>query len=152
GFREVGRAELVGDGVEHLEGVFGARVRLARLRLGDEELQLEQFVAPPGRPFPADTRGNDHWFQHVAIVVRDMGAAYARLRQRGVASASTGPQRLPDWNPSAGGIEAFYFHDPDGHFLELIHFPPGKGDPRWQRPGTDLFQGIDHTAITVADT
>jgi catechol 2,3-dioxygenase-like lactoylglutathione lyase family enzyme len=152
GCREVGRAELAGDAVEHLLGVFGARVRVARLLLGDEELQLMQFVAPPGRPFPADTRGNDRWFQHVAIVVRDMEAGYRRLREHGIASASKGPQRLPDWNPNAGGIEAFYFHDPDGHFLELIHFPPGKGDPRWQRPGGDLFQGIDHTAITVADT
>jgi len=101
---------------------------------------------------PADSRGNDRWFQHVAIIVRDMPAAYAQLRDRGVAHASTGPQRLPDWNPGAGGIEAFYFRDPDGHFLEVLHFPPGKGDPKWQRPSPDLFLGIDHTAIVVDDT
>jgi catechol 2,3-dioxygenase-like lactoylglutathione lyase family enzyme len=100
---------------------------------------------------PVDSRGNDRWFQHVAIIVGDMAAAYERLRSHGVEHASTGPQRLPDWNPGAGGIEAFYFRDPDGHFLEILQFPPGKGDPRWQRR-TPLFLGIDHTAIVVGDT
>jgi catechol 2,3-dioxygenase-like lactoylglutathione lyase family enzyme len=81
-----------------------------------------------------------------------MDRAYQRLRGHEVQHASSGPQRLPDWNPNAGGIRAFYFRDPDGHFLELIQFPPGKGDPRWQKPGRKLFLGIDHTAIVVADT
>ena len=57
-----------------------------------------------------------------------------------------------DWNPNAGGIKAFYFKDPDGHALEILQFPPGKGDPKWQRPSDKLFLGIDHTAIVVRDT
>src|SRR5262249_31633361 len=36
--------------------------------------------------------------------------------------------------------------------LELIWYPPGKGDPRWQDARGRLFLGIDHTAIGVADT
>jgi catechol 2,3-dioxygenase-like lactoylglutathione lyase family enzyme len=80
-----------------------------------------------------------------------MEAAYRRLRQHKVRHASTGPQRLPDWNKNAGGIRAFYYQDPDGHVLEVLQFPPGKGPDRWQR--TDrLFLGIDHTAIVVTDT
>ena len=87
----------------------------------------------------------------IPAIVSDMAAAYARLRQFNVTHASTGPQRLPGWNPNAGGIDAFYFRDPDGHFLEILQFPPGKGDSRWHR--TDrLFLGVDHTAIVVADT
>jgi catechol 2,3-dioxygenase-like lactoylglutathione lyase family enzyme len=144
--------ELAGEAWERLQGVFPVRMRVATLRLGDERIELTEYLAPRGRPMPPDSRGNDRWFQHVAIVVRDMDAAYARLRQHRVAHASSGPQRLPDWNPNAGGIEAFYFRDPDGHFLELIEFPPGKGDPRWQEATKRLFLGIDHTAITVADT
>jgi len=81
-----------------------------------------------------------------------MDAAYARLRAHHVGHVSTGPQRLPDWNPNAGGIEAFYFHDPDGHVLEVIRFPEGKGDPRWHPPTHRLFLGIDHTAVVVDDT
>jgi catechol 2,3-dioxygenase-like lactoylglutathione lyase family enzyme len=100
---------------------------------------------------PADTRANDLWFQHVAIIVSDMDRAYARLREHLVAHASTGPQRLPDWNVNAAGIKAFYFRDPDGHFLEILQFPAGKGLPTWhERDG--LFLGIDHTAIVVSDT
>ena len=143
--------ELSGRPWEQLHGVFGARVRVVGLRLGDERLELTQYVAPKGRPYPADTRGNDRWFQHVAIIVSDMARAYAHLRERGVPHASTGPQRLPDWNPGAGGIEAFYFRDPDGHFLEILAFPQGKGDARWHRKEA-LFLGLDHTAITVGDT
>ena len=115
-------------------------------------LDLHQFVADPGRPIPADSRSNDLWFQHVAIVVADMAKAYAALRRAGVEQVSPGPQRLPDWNPAAAGIEAFYFRDPEGHNLELIHFPPGKGEPRWQDAGGRLFLGIDHTALAVSDT
>jgi catechol 2,3-dioxygenase-like lactoylglutathione lyase family enzyme len=152
GFERVGDVELAGPGIERLQGVFPVRLRAVRLRLGREELELSEYLAPAGRPLPDDARSNDLWFQHVAIVVSDMAAAYARLREHRVAHASSGPQRLPDWNPSAGGIEAFYFRDPDGHFLELIQFPPGKGDPRWQDGGGRLFLGIDHTAIVVDDT
>jgi catechol 2,3-dioxygenase-like lactoylglutathione lyase family enzyme len=151
-FEPVADSELAGDDVEHLYGVFGARIRAVRLRLGGEYLELEQFLAPAGRPMPGDTRGDDGWFQHIAIIVSDMDRAYAWLRERGVQHASTGPQRLPDWNAAAGGISAFYFRDPDGHFLEVLHFPPGKGDPKWQDRSGRLFLGIDHTAIVVDST
>jgi catechol 2,3-dioxygenase-like lactoylglutathione lyase family enzyme len=143
---------VTGPDHERLQGVFGMRLRVLRLRLGEEALELSEYLAPRGLSFPPDARADDLWFQHVAIVVSDMGRAYARLRQQRVEHASPEPQRLPDWNPDAGGIEAFYFRDPDGHFLELIRFPPGKGDPRWQGGDGRLFLGIDHTAIAVSDT
>ena len=152
GFEQTSDVEVAGPEYEALTGVFGCRVRVVGLRLGDERLELTEFIAPRGRPAPADARSNDRWFQHVAIVVRDMDQAYAVLRTAHVEHASTGPQRLPDWNPAAGGIRAFYFKDPDGHPLEIIWCPPGKGDPRWQRPTARLFLGIDHTAIVVGDT
>lgn len=152
GFERVADRKVVGDEYEQLLGVRGLRLRAVRIRLGDEYLELLQFLAPRGRPIPADSRSNDRWFQHVAIVVSDMSAAYARLRRFQVEPVSSGPQRLPDWNPDAGGIEAFYFHDPDGHTLEVLAFPLGKGAQKWHAPGGALFLGIDHTAIVVADT
>jgi catechol 2,3-dioxygenase-like lactoylglutathione lyase family enzyme len=151
-FEKTRDVELAGEAIERLTGVFGARLRVVTMRLGGEALELREFLAPRGRAFPEDSRGNDRWFQHAAIVVSDMARAYARLRAHDVTHASTGPQRLPDWNPNAAGIEAFYFRDPDGHFLELIAFPKGKGDPRWQQANGRLFLGIDHTAIVVGDT
>jgi catechol 2,3-dioxygenase-like lactoylglutathione lyase family enzyme len=151
-FKLESQQQRAGDAYEHLYGVFGARVQVARLALGDEHLELMQFLAPHGRPIPADSHSNDGWFQHVAIIVSDMDRAYARLREHQVSHASTGPQRLPDWNPNAGGIEAFYFRDPEGHNLEILHFPPGKGADRWHARSDALFLGIDHTAIVVSDT
>jgi len=151
-FKKVSDVEVANEQYEHLEGVFGLRIRIVRLQLGDEFLELTEYLAPQGRPTPVDSRSNDRWFQHVAIIVRDMDQAYALLRAHKVQHASSGPQRLPDWNPNAGGIKAFYFKDPDGHNLEILEFPEGKGDPKWHRPGKDLFEGIDHTAITIADT
>jgi catechol 2,3-dioxygenase-like lactoylglutathione lyase family enzyme len=73
------------------------------------------------------------------------------LRQNRVEHASTGPQTLPAYIPAAAGIRAFYFRDPDGHHLEILWFPAGKGDAKWQRKDR-LFLGIDHTAIVVGDT
>lgn len=155
-FRRDVEAEVAGEPYERLSGVFGVRMRTVRVRLGRECLDLTEYLAARGRPGPVDSRSNDRWFQHVAIVVADMDRAYQRLRAAGVEHASSGPQRLPDWNPKAAGIRAFYFRDPDRHVLEVIQFPEGKGDPRWhaahpKQPGA-LFLGIDHTAIVVGDT
>lgn len=126
-FEKVSDVEVSGRQYELLEGVFGARARIVRLRLGDETIELTEYFAPKGRPIPSDIRPNDRAFQHAAIIVSDMAAAYRRLRQFHVEHASTGPQKLPDWNPNAGGISAFYFRDPDRHFLEILQFPPDKG-------------------------
>ncbi|HEX8875488.1 MAG TPA: VOC family protein [Phycisphaerales bacterium] len=150
-FEKTAEREEAGGEVERIEGLFGVRRRVATMRLGAEEIELTQYLAPEGRAVPADSRSNDAWFQHIAIVVRDLDAAYAHLRLHRVRHASSGPQVLPLSNPNAGGIGAFYFKDPDGHVLEVIHFPAGKGDPKWQS-GTGLFLGIDHTAIVVRDT
>ncbi|MGQ0666235.1 MAG: VOC family protein, partial [Nitrospiraceae bacterium] len=92
------------------------------------------------------------WFQHVAIVVRDMDAAWAQLRKHHIRQISPRPQTIPVSNRAAAGIKAIKFRDPDGHNVELLWFPEGKGDPRWHRPGPELFLGIDHTALTVRNT
>jgi catechol 2,3-dioxygenase-like lactoylglutathione lyase family enzyme len=151
-FERVSSREVAGDDYEHLYGLFGLRLRIERLRLGQEYIELMEFLAPRGRPIPVDSRSNDRWFQHVAIIVSDMDRAYARLREHQVEHASAGPQRLPDWNPAAGGIRAFYFRDPDGNHLEILQFPPGKGAAKWHARSDRLFLGIDHTAIVVGDT
>jgi catechol 2,3-dioxygenase-like lactoylglutathione lyase family enzyme len=145
-------SEAAGERYGQLFGLAEVRLRLVRLRLGDEHLELMQFLEPQGRPIPTDLHANDRAFQHIAIIVSDMDAAYARLNRFNVEHASTGPQRLPEWNPNAAGIQAFYFRDPDGHYLEILAFPPGKGAAKWHAHGKGLFLGIDHSAIVVSDT
>ncbi len=151
-FTKVSDDEVLGPAYEKLHGIFGVRLRVVRLRLGEEYLQLTEYLVPKGRTIPLDSRSNDRWFQHVAIIVSDMDRAYARLRRFRVQHASTAPQLLPATIPQAAGIRAFYFKDPDGHPLEVLQFPADKGDPRWRRPGARLFLGIDHTAIVVRST
>jgi len=167
-FEKVSDVEVWGEDYEHLQGVFGLRMRIVRMRLGGEWIELTEYLTPKGRPMPLDSRSHDRWFQHIAIVVRDMEAAYQHLRAHHVQHVSTTPQRLPDSNTAAAGVKAFYFRDPDGHNLELIFFPPGKGDPKWQGTmspalpeaaetapvprGDKLFLGIDHTALAVHNT
>ncbi len=151
-FETVSDVEVYGSEYEHLQGVFGLRMRVVRMNLGDEMIELTEYLAPQGRPIPVESRSNDHWFQHIAIVVSDMDKAYEHLRKHKVRHASTGPQTIPEWNKGAAGIRAFYFKDPDDHNLEIIYFPQGKGDPKWQQENNKLFLGIDHTAIVVSDT
>jgi catechol 2,3-dioxygenase-like lactoylglutathione lyase family enzyme len=117
-----------------------------RLRLGEQHLEL---VAADGDGLvPTCAGAADPCFQHAAIVAEDMEAAWRRLeRYAPVAISRSGPQRLP---ANAGGVVAFKFRDPDGHPLELIEFPAGVGDPRWQsRHIAGPTIGIDHFAIVV---
>lgn len=158
-FQQVAVYEERGPAFEKLTSIAGAHTRVATLQIGDEQIELVDWLNAEGRPLPSDSRSFDHWFQHIAIVVSDMDRAYEHLRLHKVKHVSTAPQTLPDWNPNAGGIRAFYFRDPEDHVLEIIWFPVGKGDPKWRRAraagpeaGAPLFLGIDHTAIVVNDT
>ncbi len=152
-FEKVSDVELAGSEYERLTGVFGLRIRVVHMKLGDESLRLTQYIAPPGgRPIPVPSRSNDLWFEHIAIVVRDMEKAYQQVRRHKVRQISPNPQTIPRSNVPAAGIKAFKFRDPDRHNLELLWFPADKGDPRWRRANGKLFLGIDHTAITVSDT
>jgi catechol 2,3-dioxygenase-like lactoylglutathione lyase family enzyme len=119
------------------------------LRLGRETIEV-RAVAPSARPYPVQVPGWSPLFQHVAIVVSDVAAAYARLKRwpRWTAISLDGPERLP---PSSGGVTAFKFRDPEGHPLEFIAFPANGRPARWlEAPDVDL--GIDHSAISIADT
>ena len=151
-FELVSISDASGREQDALLGLSGVRLRIATLKLGDERITLTEHLGKKGQPIPQDSRSFDRWFQHIAIVASDMDKAYARLLDHKVTHVSTAPQTLPDWNRDAGGIKAFYFRDPEDHVLEIIWFPPGKGNPKWQQPTDKLFLAIDHTAIVVSDT
>jgi catechol 2,3-dioxygenase-like lactoylglutathione lyase family enzyme len=119
-FEKVNEHEDQGEAAEHLMGVFGLHTRTARLKLGDEFLELTEYFTPKGRAIPDDSRSNDRWFQHVAIIVSDMDRAYRWLRENQVTYSSPSPQRLPEWNKNAAGIQAFYFKDPEQERLNNV--------------------------------
>ena len=153
GFEAISDVEVAGAEYERLQGVFGLRMRIVRLRLGGETLELTEYLAPStGRSDPGRTRGaSDRWFQHVAIVVSDMDARLpACCALDHVRHASSGPQRLPDWNPNAGGIRPSTSRTPMATRWKSSAVSAGQGrsalaDARAGR----LFLGIDHTAIVV---
>lgn len=152
GFTVIDDTEVSGEAFERLTGLFGIRKRDVTLSLGDEKLILTDYLTSGGRSIPEYTNSNDLFFQHIAIVVNNMDSAYQLLRKLNVEHVSTSPQTLPKSNIAAAGIKAFYFKDPDGHNLELIYFPKGKGQEKWQKKSANIFLGIDHTAIGVSKT
>jgi catechol 2,3-dioxygenase-like lactoylglutathione lyase family enzyme len=153
GFERVADFRVHGPPYDQLEGVFGANMRIVHLKLGEQIVELTQYVSPPGgRPIPVPSHSNDLWFEHMAIVVSDMAKAYEVLQRHQVRQISPEPQTIPPSNVPAAGIKALKFRDPDDHDLELIWFPPGKGAARWHQAGGRLFLGIDHTAMTVSNT
>jgi catechol 2,3-dioxygenase-like lactoylglutathione lyase family enzyme len=152
GFKKISDTEYKGESYEKLQGIFGLNMRIARLQLGDEFIELTDYLTTGGRNIPEDAKSNDLFFQHIAIVVSDMDKAYQQVKKYNVEHVSTSPQTLPKSIPAAEGIKAFYFHDPDNHNLELIFFPKGKGQDKWQQSTENIFLGIDHTAIGVSST
>lgn len=118
------------------------------LNLGRQTVWIDQFQ-PAGRLYPASIDAASLGFQHLALVVSDMAAAYARLRDFTPISRG-GPQTLPS---TSGGAQAFKFRDPDGHPLELLQFSHDKMPDAWKnaRPlDGQIGLGIDHSAISVA--
>src|SRR5204862_6465281 len=117
GLKKVNDEELFGTQYEQLQGIFGLRMHIIRMQLGDEFIELTDYLTSGGRSIPEDAKSNDLFFQHIAIVVSNMDKAYAQLRKFNVEFVSTSPQTLPKAIPPAEGVKAFYFHDPDNHNL-----------------------------------
>jgi catechol 2,3-dioxygenase-like lactoylglutathione lyase family enzyme len=152
GFEAIAREHRSGRAFAQLIGLEGAEARALVLRLGDQEIELLAF-AEAGNPYPAERSSDDLRFQHIAIVVSEMSAAYARLLECDGWTPITrpGPQRLP---AGSGGVTAFKFRDPEGHPLELLAFPSETIPAVWKKapPGHTCCLGVDHSAIVVAST
>ena len=162
-FKPVDDITIEGNYYNELEGIKPTQIRIVTLQLGDEAMQslmgetpktalhqeaieLMEYLDVAGKPIPANSQSNDLWFQHMAIVVSDIDRAYDHLKSFEINPISSGLQNLPN------GIRAFKFKDPDGHDLEIIWFPPDQSKDKWQQNTEELFLGIDHSAITIADT
>ena len=125
----------------------GTTARIAAINFEREQLKLIAFD-PPGAPYPQPRASNDQWFEHVALVAGDIESVWKHLENAKTETVTEGaPVLLP---PNTGSVTAFKFRDLEGHPLELISFPKGVGDARWQQGGGGL-RGYDHTAIAVSD-
>ncbi len=151
-FESVSDITVEGQEYNELQGVAQAKIRIITLQLGDELIELMQYLNVEGKTIPSDSRSNDLWFQHMAIVVSDIDRAYAHLQSFPIEPISVSPQTIPPSNEASSGVRAFKFKDCDRHNLELIWFPPDKGQDKWHKQTERLFLGIDHSAIAVANT
>jgi len=148
GFAADGEERPISQAEMALLGLSGAGRRQV-MSLGRQIMSIDQFE-PAGRPCPAEGDAASLWFQHLALVVCEMGEAFVRLREI-VPISRSGPQQLPC---SSGGVQAFKFRDPDGHPLEFLQFPRDKTPEAWRadRPlSGQIGLGIDHSAISVAN-
>ena len=152
GFELVSDITVEGQDYSDLEGITEAKIRIVTLQLGDELIELMEYLNIQGKPIPKDSQSNDLWFQHLAIVVSDMDRAYAQVCSFPIEPISVSPQTILSDNEQSGGVRAFKFKDPDGHDLELIWFPAEKGQDKWHQNRNRLFLGIDHSAIAISNT
>ncbi|WP_013334301.1 VOC family protein [Gloeothece verrucosa] len=152
GFKCIDDIFIEGQKYSLIECISKAKIRVLTLQLGEEKIKLMHYLNDQDLPIPKDSRSNDIWFQHLAIVVKDIDLAYTHLKSFSVEHISIEPQTIPQSNEASGGVRAFKFKDPDGHNLELIWFPADKGKKKWHEHHEQLFLGIDHSAIAVSNT
>ena len=96
GFACIEDSPKIDPGFAELIGLANGQVRIASLRLAHQVIALAE-TQPPGCSYPRNVPGWDQRFQHFAIVVSDMTAAYANLQalHSWTAISSHGPQILP---------------------------------------------------------
>ena len=150
GFVRSKQSKMGGTALESLLRIPGAEATVIRMGLGEQTIELVG-IKPEVQAYPPEVPAWSTLFQHFAIVVSDMAAAWAKLSaQKGWRPISTaGPQVLP---ASSGGVAAFKFRDPEGHPLELLAFPVNSVPEIWESSSGNGFLGIDHSAISIADT
>src|SRR5262249_8285390 len=129
GLTVVGESENYGPEQEHLNNVFGARLRITTLRAdAGPAIEFLEYLAPrDGRPFPADTRANDlvHW--QTTLVARDLQALAHQVRT-GLFSLVS-PDIVTLAANQLGFTQGVLVRDPDGHAMQLI-VPATRGAQR----------------------
>ena len=114
-----GTSENYGTEQEHLNNVFGARLRITALRAASGPgVELLEYLAPTdGRPYPVDERANDlvHW--QTIVRTTDASGAEQALRRARARFVSPGVVTLGDTARST------LVRDPDGHAV-LVHGRP----------------------------
>jgi hypothetical protein len=117
--RVAGASENYDTEQEHLNGVFGARLRITALRAAaGPGIELLEYLAPrDGRPSPVDIHANDivHW--QTTLIASDPERINDLLGQRLFSLVSPNVVAVP-W-PALGLQRAVLLRDSDGHGIRL---------------------------------
>ena len=115
-----GESENYDTEQEHLNGVFGARLRITALRAaGGPGVELLEYLAPrDGRPAPPDLHSNDiaHW---QTTMVSDAVDRITRLFKLRVFSFVS-PDVITVPSADLGFHNGVLVRDPDGHAVRLV--------------------------------
>lgn len=114
GMKVAGTSENWGTEQEHLNNVFGARLRITALRAArGPGVELLEYLTPrDGRPTPLDSRANDLWHWQVEFDADGLAARDKVLGADGGGAVSAHAITLPD------GAARMY-RDSDGHAIVL---------------------------------
>ena len=105
--------ERMGTGIDQVVGYENAHLSAAILDIGGGHiLELIQYVNPRSEDRPTEER-NVLGATHLALLVDDIHAMYARLAEKG------GQVMNPPAELEPGRI-ACYLQDPDGNWIELL--------------------------------
>jgi catechol 2,3-dioxygenase-like lactoylglutathione lyase family enzyme len=121
GLQVAGESENYGAEQEHLNNVFGARLRITGLRAanGGPGIEFLEYLAPrDGRPYPTDAKANDliHW--QTSLKTGGPGMLMKALLEGKFNFISSGLVTLPD--TSFDFKQGFVVRDPDGHAVRVI--------------------------------
>ena len=93
-------------------GMPGCAARIAHLKIGNDMLELFEYLDPRGRPIPEDRRQADNGWIHIGFASSDARADYARLKENGVRFIGEPTEFRPN-------VWIVYFYGPDGEVCEL---------------------------------
>ena len=119
GMEIAGESENYGTEQEHLNHVFGARLRITSLRADSGPgIELLEYLAPrDGRPYPADSKAGDLWSWQTHLLTADAEEAARVVSLAGYAWVSPGAVALAGKEQGFGSGATI--RDPDGHELLL---------------------------------
>jgi catechol 2,3-dioxygenase-like lactoylglutathione lyase family enzyme len=120
GFKIAGESENFGTEQEHLNNVFGARLRITAVRAtSGPGIELLEYLAPrDGRPAPADQRANDLMYWQTRLSTADATSLARSLLEAKHRFVSSGVTTLSD--TSLGFERGFVVRDPDDHAIQLV--------------------------------
>ena len=120
GMRIVGESENYGIEQEHLNNVFGARLRITSLHApSGPGVELLEYLAPrTGRLMPAGSETDDLWAWQTTASLQDASSEERFLRSRKVEFVSSGMVTLNEL--VFGFTSGFLVHDPDGHLVRIV--------------------------------
>ncbi|MGH7231171.1 MAG: VOC family protein, partial [Nitrospiraceae bacterium] len=112
--------ENYGTEQEHLNNVFGARLRITSLQAAaGPGIEFLEYVAPrDGRPRPPDARPNDvlHWQTRLVTPNAEKATQYVRKGP----SSFISPGVVATTDGRIGFKKAILVQDPDGHAIQLV--------------------------------